>query len=108
MTKKHLLIKNTLTVLLTLVCLVANATVPDSIKRNLEDFDYIVTFTEENYAAFPAIIEQGYREKYETLKKQLSANMPSGSTKTSTHIISLTTRHYGRPTSSLSTLTTRR
>ena len=33
MTKKHLLIKNTLTVLLTLVCLVANATVPDSIKQ---------------------------------------------------------------------------
>lgn len=78
MTKKHLLIKNTLTVLLTLVCLVANATVPDSIKRNLEDFDYIVTFTEENYAAFPAIIEQGYRKKYETLKKQLRKQVAKG------------------------------
>ena len=41
-----------LTMLLAIVTLAANATVPDSIQRNLEDYDYLTSFTEENYAAF--------------------------------------------------------
>jgi hypothetical protein len=51
------------TILFAIVYLAANAVVPDSIKRNLEDFDYLTNFTEENYAAFPAIMEQGYQKK---------------------------------------------
>ena len=66
------------TVLLALFTLVANAAVPDSIQRNLEDYDYLTIFTEENYAAFPVIMEQGYRKKYETLKKRLRKQVAKG------------------------------
>lgn len=64
--------------LFALVTLVANAAVPDSIQRNLEDYDYLTSFTEENYAAFPVIMEQGYRKKYETLKKRLRKQVAKG------------------------------
>ena len=70
--------KNILTALLALVTLAATAAVPDSIRRNLEDFDYLTTFTEENYAAFPVIMEQGYRKKYETMKKRLRKQVAKG------------------------------
>ncbi|MBQ6966038.1 MAG: peptidase S41 [Bacteroidaceae bacterium] len=67
-----------ITILFAIVCHAANATVPDSIMRNLADFDYLTSFTEENYAAYPAIIEQGYRKKYETLKKRLRKQVAKG------------------------------
>ena len=70
--------KSIITTLLILVTLAANAAVPDSIQRNLEDFDYLTSFTEENYAAYPAIVEQGYRKKYETLKKRLKKQVAKG------------------------------
>lgn len=54
------------------------ATVPDSITRNLEDYDFLTSFTEENYAAFPAIMEMGYKKKYETLKKRLRKQVVKG------------------------------
>ena len=63
---------------LTLVYSNTFAFTPDSIVKNLEDFDFLVTFTEENYAAFPAIMEQGYRKKYETLKKRLRKQVAKG------------------------------
>lgn len=49
--------KTIITALLVLVTLAANAAVPDSIGRNLEDYDYLTSFTEENYAAFLTIME---------------------------------------------------
>ena len=50
----------------------------DSISRNLEDYDFLTSFTEENYAAFPYIMQLGYRKKYETLKKQLRKQLRKG------------------------------
>ena len=50
----------------------------DSISRNLEDYDFLTSYTEENYAAFPYIMQLGYKKKYETLKKQLRKQLRKG------------------------------
>lgn len=50
----------------------------DSTSRNLEDYDFLTSFTEENYAAFPYIMEMGYKKKYETLKKQIRKQLGKG------------------------------
>lgn len=41
-----------LTILLALTAKFSIAAVPDSLKRDLEDYDYLVSFVEENYAPF--------------------------------------------------------
>ena len=43
----------------------------DSIRRNLEDYDYLVNFVEMNYAPFSAIMEKGYEQEYRAMRKQL-------------------------------------
>ena len=48
-----------------------NMEMPDSIRRNLEDYDYLVSFVEENYAPFSAIMEKGYEQEYRAMRKQL-------------------------------------
>ena len=47
-------------------------------EQNLEDFDFLTTFTEENYAAFPAIMELGYEKQYKALKKRLRKQVAKG------------------------------
>ena len=47
-------------------------------EQNLEDFDFLTSFTEENYAAFPAIMELGYEKKYKALKKRLRKQVAKG------------------------------
>ena len=42
--------------MLVLFTLTSIAAVPDSIRQNLEDYDYLVSFTEQNYAPFKAIM----------------------------------------------------
>ena len=42
------------------IALTTSMDLPDSIRRNLEDYDYLVSFVEENYAPFSAIMEKGY------------------------------------------------
>lgn len=45
------------------------AAVPDTLEKDLEDYDYLVCFVEENYAPFDAIMQKGYKSEYKALKK---------------------------------------
>ena len=71
--KKYIIIA-----LLALVALTATAAVPDSLKKDLEDYDYLVSFVEKNYAPFDAIMQKGYRREYKALKKQIRAQLCKG------------------------------
>ena len=51
---------------------------PDSLKRDLEDYDYLISFVEENYAPFDAIMEKGYKREYNAMKKQLRKQLCNG------------------------------
>jgi len=55
-----------------------NMEMPDSIRRNLEDYDYLVSFVEENYAPFSAIMEKGYEQEYKAMRKQLRQQVIQG------------------------------
>ena len=46
--------------------------------ETMEDFDFLTSFTEENYAAFPVIMELGYKKQYEALKKRLRKQVSKG------------------------------
>ena len=46
------------------------AAAPDSLKKDLEDYDYLVSFVEENYAPFEAIMQKGYKREYKALKER--------------------------------------
>jgi len=70
--------KAIITALLALVTLVANAAVPDSLKKDLEDYDYLVSLIEKNYAPFDAIMQKGYKREYKSLKKQIRAQLCKG------------------------------
>ena len=52
------------------IAVTTNMDLLDSIKRNLEDYDYLVSFVEENYAPFSAIMEKGYEQEYRAMRKQ--------------------------------------
>ena len=67
-----------ITTLLVLFTLTTIAAVPDSIRQNLEDYDYLVSFTEQNYAPFTAIMEKGYEREYKSMKKQLRQQVKQG------------------------------
>ena len=54
------------------------ADTPDSLKKDLEDYDYLVTFVEQNYAPFDAIMQKGYKREYKALKKQLRKHLSKG------------------------------
>ena len=60
------------------IALTAKMDLPDSIKRNLEDYDYLVNFVEENYAPFSAIMEKGYEQEYRAMRKQLRQQVIDG------------------------------
>ena len=67
-----------LTILLALTAKFSIAAVPDSLKRDLEDYDYLVSFVEENYAPFDAIMQKGYKREYKALKKQIRKQLCEG------------------------------
>ena len=60
------------------IALTTNMDLPDSIRRNLEDYDYLVSFVEENYAPFSAIMEKGYEQEYRAMRKQLRQQVSQG------------------------------
>ncbi len=60
------------------IALTAKMDLPDSIRRNLEDYDYLVSFVEENYAPFSAIMEKGYEQEYRAMRKQLRQQVSQG------------------------------
>ena len=47
-------------------------------QQMLEDYDYMVSFVEENYAPFDAIMQKGYKREYKALKKQLRKQLSKG------------------------------
>ena len=60
------------------IALITSMDMPDSIRRNLEDYDYLVSFVEMNYAPFSAIMEKGHEQEYRTMKKQLRQQVIQG------------------------------
>ena len=83
--------KTIITALLALVAMAATAAVlaslqwqatigraPDSQKKDLEDYDYLVSFVEKNYAPFDAIMQKGYKREYKALKKQIREQLSKG------------------------------
>jgi elongation factor P hydroxylase len=50
----------------------------DSLKRDLEDYDYLVSFVENNYAPFDAFMQKGYKHEYKALKKRLRKQLNNG------------------------------
>ena len=66
------------TIILALVALAANAAIPDSLKKDLEDYDYLVSFVENNYAPFDAIMQKGYKREYKSMKKQTREQLRKG------------------------------
>ena len=70
--------KTIIIAILALVTLAANAAVPDSLKKDLEDYDYLVSFVEKNYAPFDAIMQKGYKREYKSLKKQIREQLSKG------------------------------
>jgi len=67
-----------LSLILALATQFSFAVAPDSLKRDLEDYDYLVSFVEENYAPFDAIMQKGYKREYKALKKQLRKQLCNG------------------------------
>jgi len=51
---------------------------PDSLKKDLEDYDYLVSFVEKNYAPFDAIMQKGYKREYKAMKKQNREQLSKG------------------------------
>ena len=67
-----------LSIILTLAAQFSFAAVPDSLKKALEDYYYLVSFVEKNYAPFDAIMQKGYKQEYKALKKQLRKQLCKG------------------------------
>lgn len=70
--------KNILPLFLAITAQFSFAAVPDSLKKDLEAYDYLVSFVEENYAPFDAIMQKGYKREYKALKKQLRKQLCNG------------------------------
>lgn len=70
--------RHIITALLVLVALAANATVPDSIRQNLADFDSLVYMAEHDYAPFKFKVTKKNRREYNGLKKQLLKDITKG------------------------------
>ena len=70
--------KNFLIALLAIASTIVNAAIPDSLKKDLEDYDYLVGFIENNYAPFDAIMQKGYKREYKSMKKQTRAQLCKG------------------------------
>lgn len=60
------------------IALTTNMDLLDSIRRNLEDYDYLVNFVEWNYAPFSTIMEKGFKQEYIAMRKQLRQQVIRG------------------------------
>ena len=65
-----------LLIILALTTSFSFAATPDSLKKDLEDYDYLVSFVEENYAPFDAIMQKGYKSEYKALLKKSRDKSP--------------------------------
>lgn len=53
------------------------AAMPDTIRNNISDFDYLTRYTEDNLATYPAI-ERMYGKEYARLKKRIRKRIKKG------------------------------
>ena len=70
--------RHIITALLAVIAFTANATVPDSIRQNLADFDSVVYMAEHDYAPFKFKVTKKNRREYNGLKKQLIRDITKG------------------------------
>lgn len=70
--------KSILSLILAAAASYSFAATPDSLKKDLEDYDYLTSFVEQNYAPFDAIMQKGYKREYKALKKQLRKKLSKG------------------------------
>ena len=70
--------KTILTALLALVTIAVTAAVPDSIRRNLADFDSVVYMAEHDYAPFKFKVTNKNAKEYNALKKRLVKDLTKG------------------------------
>ena len=70
--------KTLLIALLAIASTIVNAATPDSLRKDLEDYDYLVNFVENNYAPFDAIMQKGYKREYKSMKKQIRVQLRKG------------------------------
>lgn len=70
--------KSILSIILVAASSFSFAATPDSLKKDLEDYDYLVNFVENNYAPFDAIMQKGYKREYKSMKKQIRAQLSKG------------------------------
>ena len=78
------------------IALADNMEMPDSIRQNLEDYDYLVNFVEKNYAPFSAIMEKGYEQEYRAMRKQLRHQVINGETNIDKAVSDYVFWFYGR------------
>ena len=50
----------------------------DSVKINVADFDFLVSTTEENYVAYPHIINNGFNKEYKRMKSAIRSKLKKG------------------------------
>lgn len=70
--------KSILSIILVAASSFSFADTPDSLKKDLEDYDYLTSFVEQNYAPFDAIMQKGYKREYKAHKKQLRKQLSKG------------------------------
>ena len=70
--------KSILSIILVAASSFSFAATPDSLRKDLEDYDYLVNFVENNYSPFDAIMQKGYKREYKSMKKQIRAQLSKG------------------------------
>jgi len=76
-TMPNLYVKIVATIVLLEVSIYSFASLPDSVRSNVEDFDYLTRFTENNLATYPYIIKD-YSKEYVRLKKNIRKHLLKG------------------------------
>ncbi|MDD4533830.1 MAG: S41 family peptidase [Prevotella sp.] len=72
MIKRYLIFSITL-----FLSLMAHAAVPDSIKQNLADYDYLTNYTETNLATYPYIVRKRAKE-YKVMRRKIRNSVKNG------------------------------
>ena len=70
--------KTIITTLLFLISIVANAAVPDSVRKDLEDFKAVIHLAECDYAPFKFKVTKKNQREYNALKKRLVKDLTKG------------------------------
>lgn len=78
MIKRLFLLKNIIAALLLTANCITYAAVPDSIRKNLEDFKAVIHLAEHDYAPFKFKVTNKNKKEYNALKKRLVKDLTKG------------------------------